>query len=85
MTDEGGGQQEQLSRVRERIQNLVISFIKNVGTGNQFHADQLREWVSDRVAVAPGSADRILRDLRQRGYLNYSILNRKKSLYRVES
>ena len=33
--------------------------------------------------VAPGSADRVLRDLRKRRKLNYKVLSRRESRYRV--
>ena len=33
--------------------------------------------------TAPGSADRVLRDLRQRGSIDYEVVSRRSSLYRV--
>ena len=35
------------------------------------------------VTVAPGSSDRVLRDLRKRRKLNYKVLSRRESRYRV--
>ena len=52
--------------------------------GKTFHADELRLHVRKCVGeVAPDSAGRILRDLRQRKVVAYEVVNRAKSLYRV--
>jgi hypothetical protein len=74
-------QQKQLSRVTSRIGQAILEFCY---PGRQFHADELREFVSKRCSVAPGSADRVLRDLRKRRLVNYKVISRKQSLYRVE-
>ena len=75
-------QQKNLNRVSSRIAAAILEFCTE---GREFHADELRRHVDGCVAtgVAPGSADRILRDLRKRRKLNYKVLNRKNSLYRV--
>ena len=51
-----------------------------------FTADQLRFYVNNNVIgkVSPSSADRVLRMLRQQGQIDYTVLNRGKSLYRAE-
>lgn len=78
-------QQENLDRVRERIHGSVKAFcLPYAGTLKTFYADQLRRHVRLTVGeVAPGSPDRILRDLRQRQQLDYVVVSRKESLYRV--
>ena len=50
-----------------------------------FTADQLRFYVNNNTVggVSPSSADRILRLLRQKGQLDYYVLNRGRSLYRA--
>lgn len=49
-----------------------------------FHADDLRQFVTAVVGpVAPGSADRVLRDMRQSGEVNYTVLDRKNSQYKL--
>ena len=73
-------QTENLQRVSLRISAAIVAFI---GTGRSFHADELRRHVTAQVgAVAPGSADRILRDLRQKGIVDYRVVSRHQSLYR---
>ena len=58
---------EHLARVSTRIAQAIRDFLSQTGTGRTFHADELRAHVAQRVGpTAPGSADRILRDLRQR-------------------
>jgi DNA-binding PadR family transcriptional regulator len=76
-------QREHLESVSFRISGAVLEFVTR-NCGLTFHADQLRKYVEQRCGyVAPGSADRILRHLKQRGLLTYSVVNRAKSLYRV--
>jgi len=83
--DEGhdDGQDEEIARVRGAIARTVLEFARAVGVGVQFHADDLREYVAARHKVAPGSADRILRDLRSRKLLDYVNFDRGGSLYRI--
>jgi hypothetical protein len=73
-------QQTQLKRVRSRIGECVLGFCR-LYEGRSFTASQLHQWVDDRMTAAPGSADRILRNLRQRGEVQYTILSRAGSVY----
>lgn len=73
-------QEENLGRVRARIEPLIIAFAKKVERSH-FHAEDLRNYVTARVEVAPSSADRILRLCRQDGLLDYTVINRRQSLY----
>ena len=76
-------QPEQLERVSERIGSAIVGFCRS-RVGQTFHADELRQNVTACVgAVAPESANRVLRDLRKRGAVAYEVVNRAKSLYRV--
>lgn len=72
-----------LDSVASRIAHAIIAYC-NARTGREFHADDLRQFVTAKVgACAPGSADRVLRDLRQKGAVQYEVINRAASLYRV--
>jgi hypothetical protein len=72
-------QREHLERVSSRIARAIIQFLRG---HRQFHADELRKYVLQEVGItAPGSADRILRDLRQRKLIDYKVVNRHESLY----
>jgi hypothetical protein len=75
---------EHLSAVASRLSETIVDFC-NERVGETFFADDLRRYVVDRAGhTAPGSADRILRELRARGALGYVVLNRAKSLYRID-
>lgn len=84
-------QQANLERVSARIGREIVLFLKarlKLATvrpdGAEFRADELRTFVEAGVGkVAPGSADRILRALRQQGVIAYEVVSRSASLYRV--
>lgn len=74
-----------LDSVASRIAEAILDFCTQ-RTGREFHADDLRRHVTTTVgACAPGSADRVLRDLRQKGAVDYQCVSRAASLYRVQS
>ena len=78
-------QQAQLSRVTGAIACEILKFARyrlKVGVP-EFHADDLRASVSAALRTAPGSADRVLRDLRRSGVLSYEVVDRRASLYRL--
>lgn len=75
------GHQENLERVSSRIAQAIIRFCRE---HEYFYADELRKYVASETGVlAPASADRVLRDLRQRGVIDYVVLNRRASWYQV--
>ena len=77
------GQQENLERVSSRIGWAIVQFCRE---HPRFHADELRKAVERETGIAaPASADRILRDLRQKGVIAYTVLSRRESLYEVNS
>lgn len=70
-----------LGRVRQRIGKSILEFCHERMT---FRADELRRFVEEKSGfTAPGTADRILRDLRKKGLVNYRVVNRRDSLYEV--
>jgi hypothetical protein len=79
--DDGEEQEEHLERVSSRIARAILDYCRD---HRQFHADDLRRAVTNRTGItAPASADRILRDLRQRHVIDYKVLDRRASLYEV--
>lgn len=77
-------QQVQQARVSERIIEALMGFCRT-HVGQSFHAGELHEHIRQHCGqVAPDSAGRILRQLRQSGRVSYRLLNRGSSLYRVE-
>ena len=76
-------QTRNLERVSDRIAGAIREFF-DLHAGQQFHAERLREYVEGRCGkTAPGSADRVMRDMRQRGEISYVVESRSQSLYRV--
>ena len=76
-------QADELARVRSRLGELVVAFWRHCMDEGPatFTADELREYIATRLPTAPASADRILRDLRQKGRINYRVVNRRASQY----
>jgi hypothetical protein len=74
-------QDVELARVAGKIGQSVMTFLEQRRPGGTFHAKDLHEFVGP--GVAPASADRILRLMRQNGAVNYEIVNRRASLYRI--
>ena len=68
------------------VASAVEQFWKNRQASDpQFTRDQLRQYVADTVfaKAAPESPSRTLRDLRNRGLVNFYVVNRAKSLYKA--
>jgi len=76
---------ENLTRVRHSVAASIVAFLERVGVGGRFHAEELREHVRAEHPTAPASADRVLRDLRRRGRIDYVLVSRSASLYEVRA
>ena len=82
-------QTQQLNRVAATAKEAILDFIKqrlaDTEDNGAFTSDQLRFYVQNNVVggVSPSSADRVLRQLRQSGKLDYAVINRGKSIYRA--
>lgn len=84
-------QAPQIARVQSAIGGAVLAFCRHVLSharggleGATFQGDELRAFIAQRgITCAPASPDRILRALRRAGQLDYQIVNRRQSLYRV--
>lgn len=71
-----------LASVTSRIGASILEFY-GAHRGCEFHADELRRHVERAVGpCAPGSADRVMRHLRQAGSISYEVLSRRASLYK---
>lgn len=74
-------QTKHLGRVRLRIGKAVELF---VNSRDLFLSEELREFIIRYTgSLAPASADRVLRDLRQRRIINYKVQDRARGLYRT--
>jgi len=74
-----------IERVKGSIADVILQFFRLQRVGGRFFAADLHKFVVDRANIAPASADRVMRDLRIGGQLNYSVVSRQRSEYRVES
>ena len=81
--------QEHLKRVSSKINAAILAFC---GSRTHFHMHELVESVQSELsrafggvhgAIAPDSASRILRDMKVKGLLNYEVLSRRNSHYKV--
>ena len=75
---------EQLKRV-SNIAQVITEFV-NSKIGQEFRCAEVRNACTLKLGftnVAPSSPDRVMRDLRQRGKINYELVSRPKSLYRA--
>lgn len=72
-------------RVAGVVQNAVLEFfrLRERNAAPEFHMGDLTRYVADRVATAPDSAGRIMRALAAAGRLDYELVSRPRSLYRV--
>jgi hypothetical protein len=77
-------QDRQIKRVAGKIAPAILSFIRTLGVGSEFRASELHSYVGEQFGTAPASADRILRLLRAEGKLDYRVVDRRASLYRIE-
>jgi hypothetical protein len=80
-------QDENLRRVTARIGGTILKWWRErIQYGwLDFHVEELREYVTQSVGeVAPGSPDRVMRDLRQKGVIHYKVLARAESLYQIQ-
>lgn len=76
----------ELDRVSSRIQSAVKAFCKTrLQTVPLFFMRDLARYVSSYpgMKVAPASTDRILRAMRAKGLVNYEVVNRSKSFYKI--
>ena len=76
-------QLEHLTRVKNNIGDLVEEFVKWRWSTNQprFYMRSLHDFIFHRTNTAPASPDRVLRQLRAQGRINYKVIDRKASCY----
>jgi hypothetical protein len=72
---------EDRARVFGKLLPHIMEF-HDAHRGQEFHADDLYQFVIDREPwCAPESPGRCLRLARQRGFLNYIVIDRNNSLF----
>ena len=69
------------ARVYEKIAPLILAFAE-MRAGDRFQADELLRFIRTRDrTIAPDSPGRILRLLREKGKLDYVVIDRARSTY----
>ena len=79
-------QDAELARVTSKMAQSILKFCRGRIRENarQFHAEDLRRYLSyDHINFAPGSPDRVLRNLRAKRLLDYVNVDRRNSLYEL--
>lgn len=78
-------QTRNLERVSGRIATSILDFCRQrlVAGRPVFAVADLHAWVQERHPGAPGSPDRVLRDLRSKGAVAYHVVSRSSSLYQL--
>ena len=79
-------QEENIERVKSRIERPIMLFAAAVMRRRDptFHMEDLRTWVRRSVThIAPDSPGRILRLLRQANRLDYKVISRRDSHYKL--
>ena len=78
----------ELKRVALNLSQAIIAFwnerlaVQRNGLAGRFTANELRQYVNHyNYGTAPASADRVIRNLKKAGKINYEVVNRAKSLY----
>lgn len=70
-----------MDRVRSRIEGAILCYVRK---HTLFHAVELQAFVNAQAGpIAPDSSARILRSMKQRGLVAYTVVNRRASLYQV--
>lgn len=77
--------QEDRQRVKEKLEGLVISFLRARGYGATFNLNELVLYVMQQKLVSPSSPGRILQLLKRDGKIDYEVVSRSQSLYRIIS
>lgn len=79
-------QAENLKRVYGNLHEAVLAFVKLHEERALFNMIALTKWVqgNSSFSLAPDSPGRILRELRREGLIDYEVVNRAASLYRIK-
>lgn len=76
-------QKEEIERVSEKVSQHVIDFFEQHGPGYEFNLHEITLYVMQRVKCSPTSPYRIMASLKSKNQVNYTVLSRKESLYRM--
>lgn len=77
-------QTEQLQRVKSNIAPLILAWFEGQKSGDEFYISEPTLYVWKTAPwVAPDSPRRVMAALKAEGKVNYELIDRAQSLYRV--
>ena len=76
-------QTENLARVSTAIRHHVVAFFSARQHGDEYHLRDLEKYVEEKSGGSPESPGRVMRDERRAKRIDYEVVDRSKSLYRV--
>ncbi len=77
-------QSAELARVSSKLEPLVLAFFASKKSGDEFHINELTRFVwRINPLIAADSPRRVMRELKMDGKLNYELISRSASLYKV--
>lgn len=78
-------QVKQLERVKSKLLKEVINYCTMMKSKNdgKFFMVGLVDWCMEVIKCSPDSPSRILREARKEEWLDYEVLSRSKSLYKI--
>lgn len=74
-------QSDQLDRVLNTLDQLIIDWYEDHGEQYQFHLGEFTRDILNKRLCSPCSPFRVMSHLRKRGIINYRCINRAQSLY----
>lgn len=86
MQDPTGMQRQanEISRVARNVAAVILDYCRD-RVGCEFSLTDLTLYVMHHAHATPDSASRILRSLRTEGLVDYTVISRSKSRYRIIS
>ena len=77
-------QTAELNRVSNNIRGHILAFVKDrMASDRQFRMPELHDYIRKNARVAPASPDRVLRQLRKQGVIDYRVVSRSASQYEI--
>lgn len=74
-------QSDQLDRVLNTLDQLIIDWFEEREYGHQFHLGEFTRDILNKRLCSPCSPFRVMSHLRKRGIINYRCINRAQSLF----
>jgi len=74
---------QNLERVKSTLMGAVVCFFRGGGEGHYFKMIDLVNYCMEKEKCSPDSPSRVLREARKEGWLDYEVISRSKSQYKI--